>query len=256
MLPCEPNITLEDAKRLVTCLEQGDTETANDILEQTKQSDSEKMFSQVGQLTRKLHDSLNGFQVDERLSELATASIPDAKDRLAYVIEMTDKSANKTMDAVENCLPLAENLSDSISKLIPNWDKLMHRKIELAEFKSLCHGVDDLLKQADHDSATLKAQLTDVLMAQDFQDLTGQVISKVIELVKEVEDNLVHLLTAFADTEEANQPQAKLLDKEVEIKKTAQKKEGPEGPIIDADKRNDAVAGQDEVDDLLSSLGF
>ncbi|KMT65505.1 protein phosphatase CheZ [Catenovulum maritimum] len=252
MLPNAPQISLEDAKRLVTCLEQGDNDTANQIIEQATQAASAELFAEVGKLTRQLHDSLSGFQIDERLSNLATEDIPDAKNRLAYVMDLTEQSANKTMDAVEGSLPLAEDLSRNIKEIIPTWDKLMNRQIDLSEFKALCHSVDKLLRQAEVDSETLKSQMTEVLMAQDFQDLTGQVIRRVIDLVKEVEDSLIHLLTVFGEPQKsANDSDTQ--QQEVTSRQTAP---GPEGPIIDAEEREDAVASQDEVDDLLSSLGF
>ena len=102
------------------------------------------------------------------------------------------------------------------------------------------------METAERDSAQLHLNMTEIMMAQDFQDLTGQVIKRVIELVKEVEDSLIHLLTVFGEpgSNNANEEE-KAVDNN-----------GVEGPIIDAETREDAVSSQDEVDDLLSSLGF
>ncbi|MCU4674942.1 protein phosphatase CheZ [Catenovulum sp. 2E275] len=247
MLPNEPLISIENAKKLVSLLEQGDNQAANQILQQVNQATSEELFAQVGKLTRQLHDSLGSFQLDMRIADLATEDIPDAKNRLAYVMDMTEQAANKTMDAVEACLPIASDLNQNIQEIIPTWDKLMNRQIELDEFKALCHSVNKILRQSELDSENLQIRLNEVLMAQDFQDLTGQVIRRVIELVKEVEDNLIHLLTVFGTPQKEQQSQ----------QTTEQTKmNGVEGPIIDAVDREDAVASQDEVDDLLSSLGF
>lgn len=240
-------LSLEDAKQVVALIEANDIEAANQLLEQAAKMASAELFSEVGKLTRQLHDSLRDFQLDPRLANLATEDIPDAKNRLAYVLEVTEQAANKTMDAVEASLPVADKLNSNIKSVVPTWDKLMTNKIELSEFKTLCHEVDGLLKEASGDSEMLRAQLNDVLMAQDFQDLTGQVIRRVIELVREVEDSLIHLLTVFGapETEEESEPQqAEAADLVAE------------GPIVDAEERVDVVAGQDEVDDLLSSLGF
>jgi chemotaxis protein CheZ len=87
-------------------------------------------------------------------------------------------------------------------------------------------------------------------MAQGYQDLTGQVIRRVIDLVKEVEDSLVNMLTMFGERDGAEQtkPSSAKADKVDDVE--------AEGPIIDAEKRDDVVSGQDDVDDLLSSLGF
>ena len=121
----------------------------------------------------------------------------------------------------------------------------MHNKLDLPEFKSLCIDIDLLLKTTDKESVRMHDLMTDVLMAQDFQDLTGQVIRKVIDLVREVEDSLIGMLTAFGlSSEGSSEPsKPKVGDNLVE------------GPIVNAAQR-DVVADQDDVDDLLSSLGF
>ncbi|MCU7555037.1 protein phosphatase CheZ [Alteromonas sp. ASW11-19] len=240
-------ITLDEAKQLVACLEAGDNESANAILEAVSMKESIELFAEVGKLTRQLHDSLNNFQLDERIAGLANEDIPDAQSRLTYVMEETEKAANTTMDAVEASMPIAENLAERIDKIMPEWKKLMSREIELGEFKALCTDLDRLLEDASDESAKLTGLLTEVLMAQGYQDLTGQVIRRVIELVKEVEDSLVNMLTMFGE------PEAKVSAKQSE-KETD--KIGAEGPIIDAEQRDDVVQGQDDVDDLLSSLGF
>lgn len=244
-------ISLEDAKQLVEFLEQDDQEAANALIEACKLQDSMELFSEVGKLTRQLHDSLNTFNIDSRIIDLANEDIPDAQSRLNYVIETTEDAANRTMDAVETSMPIAENINSSVSHILPEWKKLMSRQLELGEFKSLCHELDSFLEKSSADSAKLNDLLTEVLMAQGYQDLTGQVIRRVIQLVKEVETSLVNMLTVFGEPD-------------VELKKTSEstdKKNKPsaseaEGPIIDAESRDDVVQGQDDVDDLLSSLGF
>lgn len=240
-------ISIEDAKKLVELLERGDNETANQIIEAASITSSVELFAEVGKLTRQLHDSLNSFQLDGRIANLANEEIPDAQSRLTYVIEETEKAANTTMDAVETSMPIAETLNDRISTILPEWKKLMSRELQLGEFKRLCHDVDKLLDESSSQSAKLAELLTEVLMAQGYQDLTGQVIRRVIELVKEVEDSLVNMLKVFGDS-----------DIDFSANKTALESDNvrAEGPIIDAEGRDDVVQGQDDVDDLLSSLGF
>ncbi|ALM91447.1 MULTISPECIES: protein phosphatase CheZ [Alteromonas] len=247
------SITLEEAKKLVAYLEEGDNASANAVLEAVSMKESIELFAEVGKLTRQLHDSLNNFQIDERIKNLTVDDIPDAQTRLMYVIEETEKAANTTMDAVEECMPIAEVLSTRIEKIMPEWKKLMNRQLELGEFKVLCADLDELLEDGSKQSSKLTSLLTEVLMAQGYQDLTGQVIRRVIELVKEVEDSLVNMLTMFGEPEQSEQ------DKPSEAKvEKVNKIDGveAEGPIIDADQRDDVVSGQDDVDDLLSSLGF
>ncbi len=241
-------ISLEDAKALVELLEQGDNEGAAALLEAASIKSSVELFAEVGKLTRQLHDSLNSFQLDTRIANLANEDIPDAQNRLTYVIETTEAAANRTMDAVESSMPIAEKLAEKITSILPEWKKLMSRQLQLGEFKALCYDLDNMLEESNKDVATLNSLLTEVLMAQGYQDLTGQVIRRVIELVKEVEDSLVHMLTVFGEGEIKERASKKVETEPDNVK--------AEGPIIDAEGRDDVVSGQDDVDDLLSSLGF
>ncbi|QIR14001.1 protein phosphatase CheZ [Shewanella aestuarii] len=236
-------ISLEQAQQLVELLSAGEQEKADEVVRELATPLQRELFEEVGKLTRQLHNALQDFQLDNRLTELATTEIPDAKERLNYVIDMTEQAANKTMDAVEECLPLADTIISNIQSVTPMWDKLMKRDIELSEFKTLCYDVQQFMSHSEHDSNRLRQLLNEILMAQDFQDLTGQMIRRVIDLVREVESNLVSMLTVFGD-----QPLSETVAKDNKIE--------AEGPIMNAELRDDVVAGQDEVDDLLSSLGF
>ena len=162
------------------------------------------------------------------------------------MIELTDKAAHKTMDAVESCMPVADRLNDSISEMMPNWKSFMGRDLDIKSFKELCHQVDKFLKSTEQDSDELRTKLTDILMAQDFQDLTGQVLRRMITLIQDVENNLVDILRMFGETEVQRN----------ETRKSDEADVVAEGPIINAAEREDAVSNQDDVDDLLSSLGF
>ncbi len=237
-------ITLEQAQQLVDLLSQNQQEQADELVKEIAAPLQTDLFEEVGKLTRQLHSALVDFQLDSRLIELANTDIPDAKERLNYVIDMTEQAANKTMDAVEESLPLANALSANIQAVKPVWDRLMRRDIELNEFKKLCHDVQDFMVRSEQDSERLRELLNQILMAQDFQDLTGQMIRRVIELVREVESSLVSLLTVFGD--EAVSQNQKDIDTSIDA----------EGPIMNAEQREDVVTDQDEVDDLLSSLGF
>jgi chemotaxis protein CheZ len=258
-MPSAPQITLEQAKQLVVYLEQGDQEKADQLILDAANKEQSELFAEVGKLTRQLHESLKSFELDTRLSDLTTEAIPDAKKRLNYVMEMTEDAANKTMDAIEASLPLTQQLGDEISQIKPTWDRLMSRNIQLGEFKTLCHDLDRFMQGSKTRTDELQSLMTNVLMAQDYQDLTGQVIRRVIELVREVEDSLIHMLTVFGTTDEQPRQENKLVSDELDVQSTEIDIEaisGPEGPILDADTRDDVVSGQDEVDDLLSSLGF
>lgn len=237
-------VSLAEAKQLVAYLEQEQFAEADALVDAFSMQQSAEIFTEVGKLTRQLHDSLNTFQLDERITGLVNEDIPDAESRLMYVIEETEKAANTTMDAVEKSMPINEAIGNRIDVILPEWQKLMSREIEIGEFKTLCLDLDKLLHDASAETQTLNLLLTEVLMAQGYQDLTGQVIRRVIELVKEVQSSLVHMLKVFGEPETLTEADPQ------------KEKIKAEGPVIDAEQRDDVVNGQDDVDDLLSSLGF
>jgi len=243
-------ISLDKAKQLVEFLENDDVKSANNIITEIQNASSDALFDKVGALTRQLHNSLEDFKFDSRIESLATEEFPDARKRLNYVIEMTDKAANRTMDAVEACLPIADSFNDRIQQVMPGWQSLMSRELGLGQFKDLCKLLDDFLQVSVKDADSLRQYLTEILMAQDFQDLTGQMIRRVINLVQEVEVKLVEMLTMFSETELASSAGAEPVIQEIVSGIES------EGPIMNATERTDVVDGQDDVDDLLSSLGF
>lgn len=247
MVPSVGTITIEQAQELVRLLENDNQAEADLLLRQLAEADQDEFFESIGKLTRQLHDSLQEFLQDPRLSTLTADELPDAQNRLQYVMQRTEEAANRTMDAVEASLPIAVEMGTEVSAILPVWDGLMNRDIDLQQFKALCHQVDGFIRRSGERSEHLHTLLTEILMAQDFQDLTGQVIRRVIELVQEVENQLVSLLKIFGE------------DYQQAAHKNAEKagvNKGPEGPVIDPNVRDDVVNGQTDVDDLLSSLGF
>lgn len=240
------SVSLEQAKALVEFLETDQQDKADALIAEIQNPINSELFAEIGKLTRQLHDSLNNFQLDSRLNDLATADIPDAKERLNYVITRTEEAANKTMDVVESIFPVVDNLAEQVRGVNPSWTKLMNNEIDLPEFKGLCADIDVLLTTTGKETQHIHSLMTDVLMAQDFQDLTGQVIRKVIDLVHEVEESLIAMLTAFGISagQQRESASPKVGDNLVE------------GPIVNTENRDDVVEDQDDVDDLLSSLGF
>mgnify|MGYP005986613683 CR=1 FL=1 len=239
-------VSLEQARSLVEFLETDQQDKADELVAEIQNPINSELFAEIGKLTRQLHDSLTNFQLDSRLNDLATADIPDAKERLNYVITRTEEAANKTMDAVESIFPVIDNIANQVRAVNPTWTKLMNNEIDLKEFKSLCVDIDTLLVTTGKETSHMHSLMTDVLMAQDFQDLTGQVIRKVIDLVREVEESLISMLTAFGISPENSQGNTSPNVGENLV----------EGPIVNTEDRDDVVEDQDDVDDLLSSLGF
>ena len=112
-----PLISLEQARELVQLLEMGEHDSANQLVQQLAVPGSSELFAEVGKLTRQLHDSLKNFQIDPSLNNLLEEDIPDAKKRLNHVIDMTEQAANRTMDAVESCLPIADQLTQQLGNI-------------------------------------------------------------------------------------------------------------------------------------------
>lgn len=131
-----PIITLDQARELVQLLEMGEQDAANEFIQGLAVPGSSELFAEVGKLTRQLHDSLKNFQVDPSINNLLEEDIPDAKRRLSHVIDMTEQAANQTMDAVESCLPIAEQLNSQLVAILPQWQKLMTRNLKLVNSRA------------------------------------------------------------------------------------------------------------------------
>lgn len=231
---------LDRAKSLVASIEAGEEDDAHRLLEEFSGSRDSIMYQEVGRLTRDLHDTLNSFKNDARLASLTEHEIPDAKERLNYVLSMTDQAARRTLTAVEESVPLNEAIGQRAGNLQQEWQRFTRRQMEPAEFRALSHQLNEFLTLTKDDTSKIHARLMDVLMAQEYQDITGQVIHRVIRLVQDVEANLVGLIK-FSSKNGAKSPAGS---------------SDLEGPQINPSSRSDVVSSQDEVDDLLSSLGF
>lgn len=243
--------TIEQAHVLIEQLESGDEEGARESLEDLSKLRETALFQELGKLTRELHDTLANFRLDSRLTSLTEQDIPDAQERLNYVITMTEQAANKTLTAVEAAIPTSSAIQSRSSELQARWERFRSRDMDVDEFREMARELDEFFPQLNDDSQVLQSQLSDILMAQDFQDLTGQIIRRVITLVQDVEESLVDLIrisgraSAKVNGSEVKQPVA---EEAADI--TA---EGPKVPNVGAAP---VVSGQDEVDELLSSLGF
>lgn len=239
------------AKAMVEKLETGDSLEAFRVLEDLNRARDRTLFSEVGRLTRSLHNAITDFHIDINMnqqSQQEISRIADASDRLNYVIDLTEKAANKTMDKVEEAIPAANMIQTTAEELKPEWDKVLKGEIEPAQFRELHKKMGTFIDGTIVSSQGLGRNLSDILMAQDYQDLTGQVIKRVIQLVQEIEGSLVELVKTASTVEEL-----------AGIEKTQQVEKDSiqaEGPIIKKEERVDVVSGQDDVDDLLSSLGF
>lgn len=244
------------ATELVASLEKGRFGDAVQLIHELNQARDRGLYQEIGKLTRELHSAIVNFQIDPNMPQAEEVSqITDATERLSYVVRLTENAANRTMDLVEESTPLVHSLNDEAKALSADWGRFMRREVSAEEFRELARRVDGFLTRTEKDTHQVSSHLNDILLAQDFQDLTGQVIKRVTQLVTEVESNLLKLVLMashvdrFAGIEHD--------DESIRAEKDPKKhiKQG-EGPQIHADKREDVVSGQDDVDDLLSSLGF
>ncbi|HSC83322.1 MAG TPA: protein phosphatase CheZ [Pseudomonas sp.] len=246
----------QHAKELVESLEKGRFGEAVQIIHELNQTRDRGLYQEVGRLTRELHNAIVNFQIDPRNPHAQEVSqITDATERLSYVVQMTEKAANRTMDLVEQSAPLVNDLGDEAQSLSADWGKFMRRELGADAFRELAKRIELFLARSERDSQKMSGHLNDILLAQDYQDLTGQVIKRVTKLVTEVESNLLKLvlMASHVDRFAGIQHDHEALRAEQEQQKEPSRGEGPQ---IHADKREDVASSQDDVDDLLSSLGF
>lgn len=250
---------LEDcAKQLVENLQNNNFDGASELIHTLVEARDRHIFQSVGRLTRGLHNAIVNFNVDADFAnsppEVTNSEIRDASDRLNYVIKMTQEAADKTMDKVESIAPIAMNLGQEATLLRADWQKLKRREVSKEEFKDLYDRMGNFLDQMDMGTQELNKSLQDIILEQGYQDLTGQVLKKVIGLVTDVEAELVNLMRIAGEVEHVT-GMAGTGETAASGKKEEKNTKG-EGPQIHAEVRDDVVSGQDDVDDLLSSLGF
>lgn len=244
------------APQLQQSLEQGDLEEATRIIAQISQARERTLYLEVGRLTRELHSAIVDFDIDPRNPHAKEMSqITDAAERLQYVVKMTDQAANCAIDLVEKSAPLVNYISYEAQSLMTDWQRFMRREMKAEEFRVLARRVEEFLGRGLHDSDQLSSNLNEILMAQGFQDLTGQVIKRVMTLIADVESNLLKLVVMAGQVDRAVGIEHSVDDLRKKPVKNNQSSAG-EGPQIHADKLEDVVSDQVDVDDLLSSLGF
>ena len=196
------------------------------------QNASPEVFQQLGQITRHLHDALNQLGVMPSLQNAAD-NLPDARSRLNYIASKTGDAANKVLNAVDQ------------AKLEQSAMSVQTRRIATAivadPVKAVASGaVMNFVAEVEAATGRVDAQLTDIMLAQDFHDLTGQVVARVVALAGDLEASLLKLLVQAAPMEPTQNCISAVLN----------------GPVVNPEGRTDVVANQGEVDDLLASLGF
>lgn len=246
----------EQAANLQASLAEGDWATASKLIGQINDICNQPLHDEVAKLTRELHSAILDLQIEGNHQHAQEMSqINDANERLHYVMKMTEKAANDTMDLVEASAPLVNYISYEAQSLTADWQRFTRREMPLTEFRDLAKRIEAFLLRSLHDSDQMSGHLNDILLAQSFQDLTGQVIKRVTELIGYVDQSLTRMgsMAKAVDQAAGIEHDQDALQKCSQMQYDTSKGEGPQ---IRADKVEDVISDQVDVDDLLSSLGL
>ena len=193
---------------------------------------SPEVFQQIGTITRVLHDTMQQLGVMPKL-QIATDGLPDARSRLSYIANKTADAANKVLNSVDQAKAEHARITEATNAVA--------QAIMADPVKAVASGaVFNFVKQVESSTAHIDQHLTDIMLSQDFHDLTGQVVAKVVTLANDLEDSLVKLLVSVVPPEQREKVDPSIL----------------QGPVVNTEGRTDVVTNQGEVDDLLASLGF
>ncbi|MBF6616519.1 MAG: protein phosphatase CheZ [Candidimonas sp.] len=213
-------------------------DTADNSLGQPPADPSTDLIHRIASLTRMLRESMRELGLDQAIKDAAHA-IPDARDRLHYVARMTEQAANRVLNAAEHVQPLQESMQREAVALDARWQAWFDHPVELDQARELVDDTRALLKNIPEKTQDSQSKLLEIIMAQDFQDLTGQVIMKMLGVVTAIETELVQVLIDNVPQEKREEANSLLNGPEV----------SPQGKV-------DVVTSQDQVDDLLANLGF
>jgi chemotaxis protein CheZ len=228
---------------MAVALESGDETAFCDALDKVVRLREKNLFVELRRLTVGLQGALERFTLDSRLVDLAEKEMPDARHRLDHVLKLTDEAAHKTMDLVEQSVPIANRTAKSAADLLLSWKRFRAREIAVEDFKKMLGQMDAFLEVTKGDTEALRTNLAEVLMTQGYQDITGQIIRGVMKLVAELETTLGELVHLAADG--AAKPAG-----------TDAHRQRGFGPAVPGIDHGPAVSGQQDVDSLLSGLGL
>ncbi|MEI2417589.1 protein phosphatase CheZ [Orrella sp. JC864] len=199
---------------------------------------AEDLIARIGALTRLLRDSMRELGLDQAIKDAAQA-IPDARDRLDYVAKMTEQAAHRVLNACESAQPLQEAMQRRAQALDGQWQEWFDAPKELPEARALVDETRGFLKEVGQGSQATQGHLMEIIMAQDFQDLTGQVIMRMMGVIGTIERELLQVLIDNVPIERREEANSLL-----------------NGPQVNPEGKADVVTSQAQVDDLLDSLGF
>lgn len=218
-----------------------ETETSNTFdAHSIYPNQNQEILNRVGYLTRALHENLKVLSLDKIIEHVAN-DIPDACERLNYVSSMTEQAAERVLSATEVAMPIQAEIANRTQVLKKHWENTINSNSLRSEYNESVQLTLDFLAFTEKNSQKTKALLMDIMMAQDFQDLTGQVIKKVIRLTQELEVELMKALIDFSPS--------KKVSKHVDYGECS---ENPKNIVVESDSK----FNQDDLDNLLNDLGF
>lgn len=218
------------------------------------QQSLEDLINRVGQLTRMLRDSMRELGLDKEI-ERAAEAIPDARERLNYVASMTEQAADRALNAIDRARPLQDQLSARAEELDKRWGEWFDEPKELDEARVLVKDTRSYLAEVPGKTEATNKELLEIMMAQDFQDLTGQVIKKMMEVIREIENQLVQVLIDNVPDGQAREQMQRRADDSRDAENRQRDESLLNGPQINP-QASDVVGSQDQVDALLDELGF
>jgi chemotaxis protein CheZ len=216
---------------------------------------SDRILARIGQLTRTLRDSMRELGLDKHV-ERAAEAVPDARDRLKYIATMTEQAAERVLSSIDVAKPIQEQLRQDADALDARWEQWYAAPIEREEVRALMNDTRTFLRGVPEATSATNSQLMEIMLAQDFQDLTGQVIKKITDVVYLIEQQLLGVLLENIALERREQFAANAAALAAEPSPTGSPEHLLNGPQINPEGKADVMQDQSQVDDLLASLGF
>jgi len=205
---------------------------------QNPNGDPSELIVRIASLTRMLRDSMRELGLDQAIKDAAQA-IPDARDRLRYVAQMTEQAAHRVLNAIDEAQPPQEHMAKTAKQLDTRWAQWFDQPLDMPEARELVRDTRSFLADVPGRTQLTQSKLMEIMMAQDFQDLTGQVIMKMMDVVGAIERELLQVLIDSVPADKRDDANTLL-----------------NGPQVNPAGKQDVVTSQDQVDDLLASLGF
>jgi len=194
-----------------------------------------ELFNKLGCITRQLHDALNELGYTPKLQG-AVDELPDARSRLQYIARLTGEAAEKVLNLVDEAKADQSDMTRQARELDATIARVPGLSAAMPELRQMAQAITQASERND-------ARLTEIMLAQDFHDLTGQVVARVVQVAGTIEEQLLALLLESAPAGKPGQDHVL-------------SSSSPQGPVVDPEGRTDVVTDQAQVDDLLASLGF